>query len=147
MKVVLTKDVKDLGRAHEAIEAKDGFALNYLIPKKLAIPATPSALKAAELHQKQVTDRGTVDAALLSQSLVSLAEARIVVKAKVNEKGHLYDAVGEDDIRKAVKEQARIELPEGVIRIEKPFKEAGTFEVPVASGETFGTFSIAIEAE
>ena len=66
---------------------------------------------------------------------------------KANEKGHLYDAVGEADISKAVKEQARIDLPEDVIKLEKPIKELGTFDVPVASSDTFGKFSITIEAE
>lgn len=147
MKVVLTKDVKDVGRAHAVIDTSDGYALNYLIPKQLAIPATASALKTAELRATQVSERGAVDAALLTQNIASLAEAKIVIKAKANEKEHLYDAVGEEEIRAALKEQAHVELPEGVIRLEKPFKELGTFDIPVASGETFGKFSITIEAE
>lgn len=147
MKIVLTKDVKGMGRAHDAVDAKDGYALNFLIPKKLAIPATPSALKEAELRRKSAEEKAAVDAQLLAQNIASLAEAKIVVKAKANEKGHLYDAVGEEDIRKALVEQVRIELPEGVIRLEKPLKEIGTHEVPVAHGEIFGKFPITIEAE
>lgn len=147
MKVILTKDVKGVGRAHEAILAADGYALNYLIPKKLAIPATPMAMKEAELRRKQVKDRAVLDTALLAQNIASLAEARIVIKMKANEKGHLYDAVGESDIRKAAKEQAHIDLPEDAIKLEKPIKELGTFDIPVATAETFGKFSITIEAE
>ncbi|MEK7086401.1 MAG: 50S ribosomal L9 C-terminal domain-containing protein, partial [Patescibacteria group bacterium] len=119
----------------------------YLIPKKLAIAATPVARREAETRRKQVVDRVALDVALLSQSIASLATASIIIKMKANEKGHLYDAVGESDIMQAVKEQARIELPEGVIRLEKPIKELGTFDVPVSSGEMFGKFSITIEAE
>ena len=65
----------------------------------------------------------------------------------MNEKNHLYDAVGKSEIIKAAKEQARVDLPEGVIKLEKPIKELGTFDIPVASVETFGKFSITIEAE
>lgn len=145
MKVILIKDVKGIGRAHEAIEAADGHALNFLIPKGLAIAATPTAVKEAETRRKQTVDRGELDNALLAQNIASLADARIVIKTKANEKGHLYDAVGEPEIRAAAKEQASIDLPEGAIKLEKPIKELGTFDIPVSSGEVFGKFSITIE--
>lgn len=147
MKVILLKDVKGIGRAHEAVETKDGHALNYLIPNKLAIAATPTAKKEAELRRKQASDRAVLDTALLAQNIAALADARIVIKVKANEKGHLYDAVGEPEVRAAAKEQAHIDLPENAIKLEKPIKELGTFDIPVASGETFGKFSILIEAE
>lgn len=147
MKVILTKDVKGVGRTNEAVVTADGYALNYLIPKKLAIPATPIAKQEAELRRKQVTDRSVLDNALLAQNIASLAEARIVIKVKANEKGHLYDAVGEPEISAAAKEQAHIDLPEGAIKLEKPIKELGTFDIPVATNDTFGKFSITIEAE
>jgi len=147
MKVILIKEVKGVGRAHEEVDAADGYALNFLIPKKLAIPATPTAKQQAELRRKQMGDRSALDSALVEQNIAALAEARIVIKAKANEKGHLYDAVGEPEIVSAAKEQAHIDLPEGVIKLERPVKELGTFDVPVAFGETFGKFSITIEAE
>lgn len=147
MKVILIKDVKGVGRAHEEITAADGYALNFLIPKKLAIAATAVAKQEAELRRKQSVDRSALDATLLTQNIAALAEARIVIRAKANEKNHLYDAVGEPEIIKAAKEQAHIDLPEGVVKLEKPIKELGTFDVPVASADTFGKFSITIEAE
>jgi large subunit ribosomal protein L9 len=147
MKVILIKDVKDMGRAYEEVTTSDGYALNYLIPKKLAIAATAVARQQAETRRKQVVDTKAVDAALLTQNVASLADARIVVKAKANEKGHLYNAVGESEIARAAKEQAHIDLPEEAIKLEKPIKELGTFDVPVASADTFGKFSITIEAE
>ena len=147
MKVILTKNVKGLGREHETVVAADGYALNYLIPKKLAIHATPTAVVEAELRRKQVGDRLALDAALLVQNIASLVGAHVVLTKKANEKGHLYDTVGESDITKAVKEQTRIDLPEEVIKLEKPIKEVGTFDVPLSVGETFGKFSIIVEAE
>lgn len=147
MKVILIKDVKGLGRAYDAVVAADGYALNFLIPKKLAIPATPVAMQKAQLRRKQATDRALIDVALVAQNIATLAEAHITIKMKANDKGHLYDAVGANDILKAAKEQAHVELPIDAIRLEKPFKELGMFDVPVAAGETFGKFSITIEAE
>ncbi len=147
MKVILTKDVKGVGRAHETIVTADGYALNYLIPNKLAVVATAGSTKVAEQRITQATARKELDTKLLAQNIASLAEARIVIKAKANEKGHLYDAVGKEEIAKAAKAEARIDLPEDAIKLEKPIKELGTFEIPVAAGENFGQFSITIEAE
>ena len=147
MKVILIKDVKGIGRAHDTVEAKDGHALNYLIPKKLAISATPTAIKEAEMRRRQTVDRTAIDSVLLTQNIVSLAEANIIIKMKANEKGHLYDAVGESEIAKAAKEQTHIDLPKDTIKLEKPIKELGTFDIPVATANTFGKFSITIEAE
>ncbi len=147
MKIILIKDVKGIGRAHEEIETKDGYALNFLIPKKLAIPATAVAKMEAETRRKQMKDRTVVNAQLLTQNIASLVDAHIVITAKANEKGHLYNAIGESEISKAAKEQASIDLPEDAIKIEKPFKELGTFDIPVSTADTFGKFSITIQAE
>ena len=146
MKVILIKDVKGMGRAHTETDVSDGYALNYLIPKKLAIAATAVAKKEAESRLKQTIDRSALDATLLAQNIASLAEARIVIKMKANEKGHLYDAVGAPEISAAVKEQAHIDLPEDAIKLPKPIKELGAYEVPVAYGENFGKFSVTITA-
>ena len=147
MKVILIKDVKGMGRAHSEVAVSDGYALNYLIPKKLAIPATEAAKKEAETRRQQAVDTKAVDAALLAQNIAALAEARIVITAKANEKGHLYNAIGESEIAKAAREQAHIDLPEEAVKLEKPIKELGSFDVPVAHGDIFGKFSITIEAE
>lgn len=147
MKVILIKDVKGIGRAHDEIDTSDGHALNYLIPKKLAVTATPATKKQAEMRRKQTVDRNALDTALLAQNIASLAEAKIVIKMKANEKGHLYDAVGESDIVTAAKAQAHIDIPEDAIKLEKPIKALGTFDIPVSAGEVFGKFSITIEAE
>lgn len=147
MKVVLVRDVKGMGRAHEAVEAKDGYALNYLIPQKLAIPATPAALADAGRRLAQVTQRKGLDVKLLAENIAALAEAHITIVMKANEKGHLYDAVAAPEISRAVKEQARIDLPEEAIKLEKPIKEIGTFRVPVSAGDAFGEFSIEVVGE
>lgn len=147
MKVVLLKDVKGVGRAHEIVDAKDGYALNMLIPRRLAVAATAGALKEAGERQKKVTLNRELQLKLLAQNLATLAEARIVIKMKANEKGHLYNAVDESEIVLAAKREAGVDLPEGVIKLEKPIKEVGTYEVPVSAGEQFGKFSIIVEAE
>lgn len=141
MQVVLTKDVKGTGRANEVISVKDGFALNFLIARKLAVPASSSALKQAELRQTNAKAKQVLDAKLIGERLVSLAEEKLVFIKKVNEKNHLYDAVDAAEIAE------KAGIPEDAVRIEKPFKEVGTFEVPVAFGEQFGKLTIEVKGE
>lgn len=147
MKIVLIKDVKGIGSEHDTVDVADGHALNYLIPKGFAKAATPQARKEAELRLKQKADHSALEASLLAQNIASLAEAHIVIRAKANEKGHLYDAIGEREIVQAAKEQAHVDISKDAIRLEKPIKALGTFDVPVATANTFGRFSVTVEAE
>lgn len=141
MKVVLLKDIKKTGKAYSVIDVKDGHAINFLIPRKLAILATPTALKDAELRHAQAQAKRDLDGKLIEERLTSLAEERIVFIKKANEQGHLYDAVDAKEIAD------KTNLPEDAISIDRPFKELGTFEVPVAYGESFGKITIVVEAE
>lgn len=141
MKVVLLKDVKNTGRAGSVIECSNGHALNFLIPRGMAALATPTAIKQAELRASQEQGKKDLDLKLVQQRISSLAETPVTIVKKANDKGHLYDAVDAADIAKAA------DLPEDAIKIEKPFKETGTFDVPVSIGESFGKISITIVAE
>ena len=141
MKVVLLKDVRDTGRAHSVIEVSDGHAINFLIPRKLAVAATPQNLKHAEHRQKQVGDKRMLDAKLVSDRLTQLAEEKVTIVKKANEQGHLYDGVDGAEIAEAAG------LPEGAVHLEKSIKEVGTHEVSVAVGADFGKISVEIVAE
>ncbi|MDB5265152.1 MAG: rplI [Parcubacteria group bacterium] len=141
MKVILTKDVKATGKGGSIVECADGHAMNFLIPRGLAIPATAANLKKAETFKQQETDRKELDHKLVSARIAALAEERIVIKKKANDKGHLYDAVDAAEIAAAT------DLPEEAIKLEKPIKDLGEIEVPVAIGEVFGKITVVIEAE
>lgn len=141
MKVVLLKDIKGTGRAHTAVDVKDGHAINFLIPRKLAVPATAHALKNAETRAQKADEARALSAKLISDRLSALSDGRVVIKKKVNEKGHLYDKVDAKELAEVA------QLPEDAIRIEKPYKEVGEYDVPVAYGEDFGSFKLSIEAE
>ncbi len=141
MKIVLLKDVKNMGRAGSAHDVSDGHALNMLIPRGMAVLATATTLARAEGIAKKDIDRKELDAKLIAERLSALAEERIVILKKANEKGHLYDTVGASEIALVTK------LPIESIKLEKPIKELGTFDVPVSYGENFGKISVTVEAE
>ncbi len=141
MKVVLLKDVKATGRAGSIVECSPGHALNFLIPRGLAALATASSIKQAEMRAGQAIAKKDLDVKLIGDRVAALVEEKISITKKANDKGHLYDAVDAEEIATAAN------LPEEVIRLEKPIKETGTFEIPVVFGEQFGKISITIDAE
>lgn len=147
MKVILTKDVKNIGYAHEVVTVSDGYALNFLLPKKFAEYATPSATKAAIIRKGKADSDKALQEQLLAQNIETLAEKNITFTMKANEKGHLYNAVGVQEILDTVHEQAHVELPKDAIRLEHPIKEIGEHNIPLAHGKLFGKFSITINAE
>ena len=135
------KDIKGTGKAHTVVDVKDGHALNMLLPRGLAVPATPTTMKQAENRAKQADEQRVLSSKLVEERLAALAEGKVTFIKKANEKGHLYDAVDAAEIAE------KAGLPFDAIRIEKPFKELGDHEVSVAVGDTFGKFTIVIEAE
>jgi large subunit ribosomal protein L9 len=141
MKVVLLKDVRNIGRAHSVIDVADGHALNYLIPGKLAVLATVSSMKNAAQKESQVSEKRSVEATLIKERIAALAEGQTVITKKANELGHLYDAVDAKDVAEAT------QLPVEVIALEKPLKELGRHEIAISSGENFGKITIDIVAE
>jgi large subunit ribosomal protein L9 len=141
MKVLLIKDVRDMGRSGTVVEVSSGHAMNFLLPRKLAVVANATNLKQADARQQKMEDMRAVDAELIAETLKSLADGLTTITKKANDKGHLYDAVGVAEIAAATK------LPEDAIRLEKPIKELGEFEVPISYAGNFGSIKILIEAE
>lgn len=141
MKVVLLKDVKNMGSAGTVHEVSDGHALNLLIPRKMAVLATAGAMKRAESVAAEADVKREVAKKLIEERIAALAEERLVIRKKANEQGHLYDAVDAKDIAEAA------QLPADAISLEKPFKEVGEHDVPVSYGGDFGSIRIVIEAE
>ncbi len=130
-----------MGRAGSVVEVSDGHAVNFIIPRKLGVPASAANIKQAELKKTQIDQQKAIDTALITETIAKLSEMRTVITKKANEKNHLYDAVGAAEISEATK------LPLEAIKLEKPIKEVGEFEVPISMGESFGTIKIVIEAE
>ena len=141
MKVVLLKDIRNVGRAHTVLETSDGHAINFLIPQGLATRATPATLKIAEHKVAQQGERRTLEATLIRERVTALAEGVITITKKANDQGHLYDKVDAKDIAEAA------ELPVDVIALDAPIKSLGRYDVAVSSGENFGTIAIDVVAE
>ena len=98
MKVVLTKDVKDLGRSGQVKEVSDGYARNFLFPRKLAVPATESALRQVEAREKAAARRLESETREAQRLAERLKSQPLKILTKVGEQGRLYGSVTAADI-------------------------------------------------
>lgn len=131
MKVILQLDVKGTGKKGQILEVADGFARNFLFPKKLAIEATTGNIQDVS-HKKAVEQRRKEkekeDAIKLGVKLHAL---QIEIKTKTGEGGRLFGSVTSKEIAEALKKQHGIELDKRKLEIKEPIKNLGNFEVHV----------------
>lgn len=146
MKVILLKDVKGVGRMYEERSVADGYAMNLLLPKKLAIPASGAA--AAQINNLKLNDAKHREAEhrRLETEVHKLGDTKIKFIAKANEKNHLFASLTAEKIAEILKKQ-NIEVPVENIILEKPIKELGTHSIPVRVGDKTAHFNLVIESK
>jgi len=130
MKVLLIKDVYKLGRAGEIKKVADGYGRNFLIPKKLAILASPGALKLAESIGNKATERRAVLNNELSSVADVLSQVKLVFSVKAGETGKLYGSVSPQMVVDEIKAKHNLELDRHQVAME-PIRNLGEFKVPV----------------
>ncbi len=146
MKIVLLKDIAGVGRRNEVKNVSDGYALNMLIPNKLAVVGTPSAIAhAARLKAEQEGER-KLQENLLLKNFSSLEGVEIELTEKANEKGHLFASVHTSTIASELKKQKGIDVLPDFLHVEKPIKEIGAHTITVKAHDKTGTFSLVIKA-
>ena len=144
MKIILLKDVKGVGKKYEIKEVGDGYALNLLIPKGFAVTATPNAIKKMEAQKATDTTMKEVDIALAKDNIEQLQAQTIEMTEKANEKGHLFAGVHTEEIAKAVKKQIHLDIAPEWIKLEKPLKTTGEYEIDVEWHGVKGQFKLSI---
>ena len=146
MKVIFLKDVPRVGRKNEVKEVNDGYAMNFLLPKKLAERATAQAINILEQKKKEIIlEREMTEKALMA-SLNQIKDKVVTINGKANEIGHLFSSIHKKEIIEALEREHKIEINEDFIDIEKPFKEIGEFEIPVKVKDKKTSFKVVIKA-
>jgi large subunit ribosomal protein L9 len=125
MKVVLTQDVKGTGKAGETKDVADGFARNFLIPRKLAQPATRGAQERVERQQATATQREQRELAQARELAGRLEAVQVVLKLRSGKDGKLFGAVTNADVASALKAQHGITLDRRKIEFDEPVKAMG----------------------
>ena len=131
MKVILLQDIKGLGKAGEIANVKDGYARNYLLPRKLVVEATEGNLKtlaeqkvSQELKQQQEIDEA-------KDIVAKLEESPIEITAKAGEGGKLFGSVTSKDLAEALGKQHKIKIDRRKIVLPEPIRELGIRDVEV----------------
>lgn len=131
MRVILNKDVKDLGKSGALVEVSEGYARNFLFPRQLAAEATPGAMKQWE-ERKAAEKRKEARLLAEAQALAKeLETAKVVVHAKSGEGGKLYGTITTKEIAEAIKKQTPFEVDKRKIELADPIKGLGMFQFVV----------------
>lgn len=146
MDVILQKDVPKIGKKHDICTVSDGYARNFLIPRKLAIPATKD--KVAQIQEKQAAreEQQKLKHELLEKNIAELHGKVVTVSAKANEKGHLFSSIHAPNIIDALGEQLHIECAPEHIELPEPIKEVGEHHLTARAGEHKAQFTVVVEA-
>jgi len=127
MKVILLQDVKGKGKKGQLLEVSDGYARNFMLPRKLAIEATPDAINTMRMTDKATQERIAREKAAALEIARKLREMTLTVTAKGGGNGRLFGAVTNQEIAVALKAQSGIELDKRKIVISDPIKNVGTY--------------------
>lgn len=146
MKVILLTDVKGKGKKGQMIEVSDGYARNYMLPRKLAIEATTDAINTMRMNDKATQERQARERAEALETSRKLKEMTLVVKAKGGGAGRLFGSVTNQEIADALKANTGIALDKRKIVIDEPIKNVGTYTVKCKLGyEIVGQLTVKIE--
>ena len=129
MKVIVLQDVKGKGKKGQMIEVSDGYARNFMLPKKLAIEATPDAINTMRMNDKATQERIAKEKAEALALAKQLRETTLVVTAKGGGAGRLFGSVTNQEIADALKAKLGITLDKRKIVISDPIKSVGTYTV------------------
>ena len=130
MKVILRQDHEKLGKMGETVVVKDGYARNFLIPRKIAYPATEGSLRALEEEKKQHVMRTEKDLRKAEKLAEELEKVSVTVKMKVGEDDKLFGAVTSQLVADSLREKG-FTVDKRMIEIEEPIKALGIYTVPV----------------
>ena len=131
MEVILTADVKGHGKKGDIVKVSDGYARNFILPKKLGLEATPKNLNDLKL-QKAAEAKRAQELLEEAQALAaSIAEKSITLRVKTGEGGRTFGSVSTKEIAQALRDQLSLEIDKKKLVLAEPLKNLGTFTVPV----------------
>ncbi len=134
MKVILLQDVKGKGKKGQMLEVSDGYARNFMLPRKLAMEATPDAINTMRMNDKATQERIAREKAAALEVSKQLREMTLVVTAKGGGNGRLFGAVTNQEIAAALRAKSGIELDKRKIVLADNIKNVGTYTVTCKLG-------------
>lgn len=146
MKIILLQDVAKIGRRYEVVDVPDGYALNQLIPKKMAEPATPANVKRVEKMQTDKVASAEADSESFKTAVETIEATPITITVEANEKGHLFKAVTAKEVVVAAQAVGAM-VAEEMVDFAIPIKEVGEHEVSLKQGDNSATIIITVASK
>lgn len=134
MKVILQQDVKGKGKKGQMIEVSDGYARNYMLPRKIAVEATPDNVNTMRMNDKALLEKQTRERAAAIALRDRMKEMSLTVRAKGGGAGRLFGSVTTQEISDALKTQWQIDLDRRKIILDEPIKTVGSYTVKCKLG-------------
>ncbi len=134
MKVILLQDVKGKGKKGQLLEVSDGYARNYMLPRKIAVEATADNVNTKRMNDKAAAEKAAKERAEAMEISHKLREMTLVVKAKGGGAGRLFGSVTNQEIADSLKASSGITLDKRKIVIADPIKNVGTYTVTCKLG-------------
>lgn len=131
MEIVLLQDVKSLGKKGQVVKVNDGYARNYILPKKLGVEANAKNLNDLKLQKANDAKVAAEQLAAARELAAKLQEASVTVSIKAGEGGRTFGSVSTKEIGKAISDQLKLDIDKKKMVLEEPIKSLGTHEVPV----------------
>jgi large subunit ribosomal protein L9 len=128
--VILRADLSGVGKRGDIVEVADGYARNFLVPRGLAMKASPGAATQAASMRRSRDVRDAADRAAAEEIATKLVPTRITITARAGSEGRLFGSVTALDIAEAVQAQTGIEIDRRLLRLDEPIKALGEFTVP-----------------
>ena len=145
MKVILQQDVKGQGKKGQMVEVSEGYARNFLLPRKLAIPATTDAINTMNLKEKARKAEEARQKAEAEAIAEKLKECQVKLTAKAGNGGKLFGAVTTKEISEGLKAQYGVDIPKQKLVLDEPIKAFGTYEVKAKLGfEVSGVVKVTV---
>jgi len=129
MKVILLQDIKDIGKKDDIVNVSDGYARNFLFPRKWAMEATENAVKVVERKRAAERKKEAEARAAAEEVAARLKNKVVILKAKCGEKGRLYGSVTAQEVADAIKEGYEVELDKRKVEIKEAVRQLGDYEV------------------
>ena len=148
MKVILQQDVRGQGKKGQLVEVSDGYARNFLLPKKLAVPATAENINTMKLQEKARQAQMAAEKAEAQALAEKLKSIQVKLTAKAGEGGRLFGAVTSKEIAEALSAQHGLNIAKTKLVLDEPIKSCGGYQIKAKLGyEIMGTVKVMVVEE
>ena len=131
MKVILTQDIKGVGKKDEVINANDGYARNFLFPKKMAVEANKQNMSLLQGRKDSANFKKEQDKEKANELKDKISKIMLTIKVKSGENGKIFGSITSKDISTELKKQHNIEIDKKKIMLKEAIKEQGTFTIEI----------------